>query len=326
MKQIKILIFSLATIIVIGSINTQVSLAEPNLTNINSEIKEINQKVRSLKNKENPISDNIYWIIPSLVAVQLATLVGLVYLIVQNKKLSETVEGRYRSIKSNLDKKLDKPERDSYSTMAEVNRLNLQTNGNVTDLRRKHDELKVMVSNLQNQVNNFSARSVTTHQVIPQAAHQFSGSTERDFGSTIEHLLSPNLFDLAQAPVNREPAYLSDYNNRQKNFAEIYKAIVVDREVDNYNLSRAGQTEEVILTAENRGNYCLFTCENTTYIVPSQKLKIREDKLNEVKDLFDCENYQESNYNNFVLSKPALVIQQVNGNWRLKEKGTLIFG
>jgi hypothetical protein len=326
MKRIKVLIFSLTTILAIGSINTQVSWAEPDSTTTSQEIKKINQTIKSLKDKESLISDNIDWIIPTLVVLQLATLSSLVYLIVQNKKLSETVEGRYRSIKSNLDKKLDKPERDSYSTTAEVNRLNLQTNGNVTDLRRKHDELKITVGNLQNQLHNFSARSVTAHQVVPQAAHQVSTPKDRDFGSTIEHLLSPNLFDPHPAPANREPSYLDDYNNRQKNFAEIYKGIVVDREANNYNLSRAGQTEEVILTVESRGNYCLFTCENITYIVPSQKLKIREDKLNEVKDLFDCENYQESNYNNFTLMKPALVTQQSNGNWRLREKGTIIFG
>lgn len=62
------------------------------------------------------------------------------------------------------------------------------------------------------------------------------------------------------------------------------------------------------------------------YLVPKQNLKITDNRISNTKDLFECQDYTEQNYDNFVLVKPAVLVAQGNGNWQLKEKGKLQFG
>jgi tetratricopeptide (TPR) repeat protein len=120
---------------------------------------------------------------------------------------------------------------------------------------------------------------------------------------------------------------VEQYNDRALNFAEIHKTIDIVRDEENYNQSRTGHTEDIILTTtNNRGSYWLFKYEDISYLVPTHKLKIREEILDEVKQLFDCENYQEHYYNTFVLVKPAIVTHQADGKWKLKNQGMIQFG
>ncbi len=265
------------------------------------------------------IDVNSFWIIPLLFTLNFIATAGvLIYLMYRTKKTSETAERRNISINEKLDKKLDRPDRDPFSTKTDLNKIDKEIKNRIRELAEKQQILDVSISNIRKEIKDSLA--------ILALTSRDSNSINQNFVTDLNNLQPHNLLSDYYPSENTEPAYLTDYNNRQKNFADTYRSLVVEREPENYNLSRAGQTEEVILTEEIQGNYWLFSHDGLIYVVPSQKLKIREDKLNEVKDLFDCENYQESNYDNYTLIKPALVSQKVNGNWRLKEKGKLQFG
>jgi hypothetical protein len=271
--------------------------------------KKLEDSIKDLKNKSF-IDANSYWIIPLLLILNLATVGGLAYLVSE----IEEIKKRNNSTNRNLDKKLDRPDRDPFFTKAELNNLS-----------EKHQKLEFLISNIQKDISN-SQKVIKNILATLAGISRDSNSISQNSVTSIKNLQSHNLLSDYYPSENTEPAYITDYNAHQKNFADAYKSVVIDRDPENYNLSRAGQTEDVILIEESRGNYWLFSHEGLTYVVPSQKLKIREDKLNEVKDLFDCKNYQESNYDNYKLIKPALVSQKFSGNWRLKEKGKLQFG
>ncbi len=124
------------------------------------------------------------------------------------------------------------------------------------------------------------------------------------------------------------PLYITDYNDRSKNFQDIYPGNFVDIDLENYQNGRAGSTEEIILVKNEKGNYYLFQYDREICLVPKQNFKIRGNKTSEVEELFECYDYQEDNYKNFVLVDPAIVISQGSGNnqaWRLSEKGSLKF-
>jgi cell division protein FtsB len=333
MNRTKLLICLLASISIVGITSIEISSAnkgtnkssdniasiqEPKIKELRQEFddlkKELEKIDKNLKSKDF-VETNISWIIPlSFIFNLLATLGGLVYLVYRTKKIAETVERRNNSINGRLDKKLDRPDRDPFSTKSDLNKL-----------VEKQQKIEFSVSSLEREISTFQKETKTSLSILTANIRDASSRNKNIVPISNNQQSHDSLMNYYPSE-NIEPAYLTDYNDRQKNFADTYRSLVVDRDPDNYNLSRAGQTEEVILTEESRGNYWLFSHDGLTYVVPSQKLKIREDKLNEVKDLFDCENYQGFNYDNYTLIKPALVSKKANGIWRLKEKGNLQFG
>ena len=127
-------------------------------------------------------------------------------------------------------------------------------------------------------------------------------------------------------PVYRQLSHTDYYNDRQSDFQNKYQITAVSRETENFNQSRAAQTDSVVLAGDRQGNYWLFSDNSEIYLVPKQNLKITDNRISNTKDLFECQDYNEQNYDNFVLVKPAVLVAQGNGNWQLKEKGKLQFG
>ena len=129
-------------------------------------------------------------------------------------------------------------------------------------------------------------------------------------------------------PIYVPVSYLDVYNDRSKNFTDHYSIETVDRNVENYKLSFTGGTQDVILNTESRGKYWMYLDGDKICLLPKQKMKVPEDQLSQVEELFDCQNYHEHNYDNFTLIKPALLSTQGSGSnqtWKLIEKGTLQF-
>ncbi len=340
MKQLRLLILLFVSITITKVFSIDRSFAQPpsastaqnpskeTAPKVNEDLKKVQESIgvigtditelkKTLKTSESKsLTDtNGFWIIPLFFTLNfLATLGGIVYLRDRMKKTSETADRRNNSINGKLDKKLDRSDRDPFSTKSELNKL-----------VEKQQKLEFDISSFQREISSFQKETKNSLSTLTVSIRDSSSRIQNPVPTSNNQQSHDSLLNYYPSE-NIEPAYLTDYNNRQKNFTDTYKSLVIDRDPDNYNLSRAGQTEEIILTEESRGNYWLFSYDGLTYVVPSQKLKIREDKLNEVKDLFDCENYQESNYDNYTLIKPALVSKKVNGNWRLKEKGKLQFG
>ncbi len=331
MKQLRLLAFLLALIVITGitSIDTPLSLSKElpatkeEVEKVDKDLKEfittstggtekLQEKITILE-KKSSVDAHPPWIIPLLFTLNIATLGGLVYLVYRTKKISETAKTRNNSIKDKLSTKIDKADRDSFSTKTELNKL-----------VEKQQKLEFGVSSVQREISTFQKETKNSLSILTATIRDLSSRTQNTVSISNNQQSHDSLIN-SYPSENIEPAYLTDYNNHQKNFADTYRSLVVVRDLENYNLSRAGQTEDVILAEENRGNYWLFSHEEFIYVVPSQKFKITDDKLNEVKDLFDCQNYQESNYNNYILIKPALVSKQINEVWRLKEKGILKF-
>jgi hypothetical protein len=340
MKQLKLLTSLMLSIAITGITSVDISPALSNnppkikkdtrnpvpnvdedLKNAQQSIKTLEEQVELLKKQIKPLETksligvNGFWIIPLLFGLNLlATIGGLAYFTYRIKEISETAEKRNNSINGKLDKKLDRSDRDPFSTKSELNKL-----------IEKQQKLEFDTSNFQRELSTFQKETKNSLSTLTVSIQDSSSRIQNPVPISNSQQSHDSLLNYYPSE-NIKPAYLTDYNNCQKNFTDTYRSLVVDRDPENYNLSRAGQTEEVILTEESRGNYWLFSHDGLTYVVPSQKLKIREDKLNEVKDLFDCENYQGFNYDNYTLIKPALVSKKANGNWRLKEKGNLQFG
>lgn len=137
---------------------------------------------------------------------------------------------------------------------------------------------------------------------------------------------SSNSEEYLSTPSTSQPAYIKSYNDRQSDFQNKYQITAVNRETENLNQSRAAQTNSVVLEGDRQGNYWLFSDNSEIYLVPKQNLKITDNRISNTKDLFDCQDYTEQNYDKFVLIKPAVLVAQGNRNWQLKEKGKLQFG
>jgi chlorite dismutase len=172
------------------------------------------------------------------------------------------------------------------------------------------------IANLRRKVEDLQQTTARISQTLVSGS-QPSRSTTRE--------LSERNYSSSK-PVNNQVSYINRYNDNRQNFQDSYQAITVEREVDNYKLSRSGKTEDVILEKQSQGNYLLFSDNGRSCIVPKHTFKMREDEINDVQNLFECINYREDNYSNFILVEPAVLTPQGDGTWQLKEKGKLQFG
>lgn len=157
------------------------------------------------------------------------------------------------------------------------------------------------------------AASVQQSATVPQSNYR----SERQSSSTGHY---------SAAPVNVQLSPTDYYNSHQNDFQNKYQITTVGREAENLNQSRAAQTDSVVLAGDPQGNYWLFSDNAETYLVPKQNLKITDSRLSTTNDLFECQDYNEHNYKNFILIKPAVMTSQGSGTWQLKEKGKLQFG
>jgi hypothetical protein len=189
-------------------------------------------------------------------------------------------------------------------------------------------------TNLDQKFNSIEGRQQQLGNDIVKLERQVKESTESRQVNYPPSSYSPKPIGNSRSssdyhqPVYVPVSYLDVYNDRSKNFTDHYSIETVDRNVENYKLGSTGQTQDVILNIESRGKYWLYLDGQKIYLLPKQKMKVPEDQLSQVEELFDCNNYHEHNYDNFTLTKPAVLISQGSGTnqtWKLIEKGTLQF-
>jgi hypothetical protein len=121
--------------------------------------------------------------------------------------------------------------------------------------------------------------------------------------------------------------FLDDYNRNQESFAQQYFPTVVSEDADNINERRAGDSNDVILGENNRGNYWLVKEGSKIYLIPKPKMKIQEHNIRTVRELFDCATF-DPDYQSFSVAEPALVsvYPAASGlKWRVDRKGELKF-
>jgi hypothetical protein len=121
--------------------------------------------------------------------------------------------------------------------------------------------------------------------------------------------------------------FLDDYNHNQESFAQLYFPTAVSEDADNINERRAGDSNDVILAENSRGNYWLVKDGNKIYLLPKPKMKIQEHNIRTVRELFDCATF-DPDYQSFSVAEPALVSVYPSGSglqWRVDRKGELKF-
>jgi hypothetical protein len=80
------------------------------------------------------------------------------------------------------------------------------------------------------------------------------------------------------------------------------------------------------LAEQKNGNYWIVLVEATYWLLPQSGLRINQFNLATVKSLFDCQGYELSEHEDFVLLEAAQVSGMPNGKeWRLEKKGVLNF-
>ncbi len=234
---------------------------------------------------------------------------GLGILFFLNKKANESISYTKKEVKS-IDSKLSGDIKSlKSSNQAVENRIakvDSDNQKNLSEIKRKTEDLQHTVTRVSQKSTHTSTNRVVTR--------------ERD-----EY--SPSSSDRQSLEVtNNQPSYVNRYNDRAHNFQDNYQLTSVDREPENYKLSRSAKTEDVILDKQTQGSYWFFTDNGRYLLVPKHTFKIRQSDLSDVQFLFECVDYREDNHSNFVLTEPAILTQQGSGTWQLKEKGKLQFG
>jgi hypothetical protein len=312
MKQIKASTFvSILTTLIVFT-NIEISTNRNNFTFV---LKEISAQAQNQQPPATKISlqlDKMGFvpIVLSIISITNATLLLALFFSLR-KKSSENINYIQSEIKSSKERVtkditllIDKKNKVLGEQIVAVD---TKTQGMLSEIKRKAEDLQQTVTKIS-QKSSF----------IPQP--------DRNMARVVNERQSPSSDRYPSASIDLQPSYVSCYNNRRQNFQDTYKTISVERQTENYKLSRSGKTEDVILDKQNQGEYWLFVDSGKNYIVPKQALKIREDNFSEVQTLFECISYQEDNHSNFTLIKPAVITDRGNGTWQLKEKGKLQFG
>jgi hypothetical protein len=194
------------------------------------------------------------------------------------------------------------------------------TEKSIDKLKKDRDEssrkTNIEIEGLKRSIEEISRKAASVQQSAPIRQSNNYGTGRQ---SSPSERYTPE-------PVNRQLSHTDYYNDRQSDFQNKYQITPVSREAENLNQSLAAQTDSVVLAGDRQGNYWLFSDNSEIYLVPKQNLKITDNRISTTKDLFECRDYTEQNYDNFVLIKPAVLVSQGNGNWQLKEKGKLQFG
>lgn len=180
------------------------------------------------------------------------------------------------------------------------------------------DQLKTISAEAAN------ARNLTSRMnAIEQASSPQRYSGDAGYASPGYNLPSP---EAAKAPIPSEYPFLDTYRQSSDNFKNKYVPKVVSEDADNMRKRRSGDYQEIILGEDRQGNYWLFNDGNTTYLIPSPKLKVNDLNIRTAGGLFTCENYTPG-YQHVNIVRPAIVSAQLGGNerWKLEQKGLLDF-
>ncbi len=84
----------------------------------------------------------------------------------------------------------------------------------------------------------------------------------------------------------------------------------------------------VLLTQDQRGNYWIIknSSNSCLYLAPKPKMTGNEHNIKSAKKMFDCENYDDSERQEWKLEKPAMVKKiETEDKWGIQEKGRLRF-
>jgi hypothetical protein len=217
-------------------------------------------------------------------------------------------------------------------TQKEVRNLESRLISDIKSLKSSNQAIENRIAKVDNDnqksLSEIKRRTEELQQTVTRVSQKSSYSSSSDRNTMRERdEYSPSSSN-RQSPemTNNQPLYISRYNDRRHNFQDNYQLTSVEREAENDKLIRSAKTEDVILDKQSQGSYWLFIDNGKNFVVPKHTFKIRENELNDVQFLFECIDYRGDNHSNFILVEPALLIQQGNGTWQLKEKGKLQFG
>lgn len=191
--------------------------------------------------------------------------------------------------------------------------------GKIANLDKSFKEQDISVRNLD---SNLSA--------VKKQAAQIQVSQQQQ----ARDLPSPQSYGVAQPaagsadPIARsEYPFLDLYKQSPESFKSQYSPTVVSESEENLQKRWGGDQSEIILGADRRGNYWLFSEGSKIYLIPNPKLNIIDANMRTVGSIFNCINYS-PNYRSFSIVKPAIVSLHMSATeqqWKLETKGSLEF-
>lgn len=130
----------------------------------------------------------------------------------------------------------------------------------------------------------------------------------------------------------------NDLKNKLSQFRQIYqqdKKLILDRLVAKVTVSidtleniTLNKFDEIILDNIHHGKYWIIDYANNYCLIPSDKIPISHDKsiirTNIDKTLFEYSGYYPE-YSDFKLIRPAIVSKLSSKQWKLENKGKLVF-
>jgi hypothetical protein len=171
-------------------------------------------------------------------------------------------------------------------------------------------------------IKQSTARTRATEQNFPPP------SASSNLGTPAGFLPNSRPEQMPSAPIaNSEYPFMELYQQSTDAFKHQYSPTAVSEDSENLQRRWAGEQQEIILGEDRQGNYWLVQAANTTYLVPSPKLKVNDMNMRTAGGLFECTNYNPG-YRTMNVVKPAIVSAQSglgNQRWKLEQKGVLEF-
>jgi hypothetical protein len=199
-------------------------------------------------------------------------------------------------------------------------------------LSEKIAALENILGKQQQQLGNLDAgvSSIKQSTARTRAAEQNfpSQSVSGNLGTPAGFFPNSRPEQMPSAPIaNSEYPFLELYQQSTDAFKQQYSPMAVSEDSENLQRRWAGEQQEIILGEDRQGNYWLVQAANTTYLVPSPKLKVNDMNMRTAGGLFECTSYNPG-YRTMKVVKPAIVSAQSglgNQRWKLEQKGVLEF-
>jgi hypothetical protein len=195
----------------------------------------------------------------------------------------------------------------------------------IAALEARLQEQKTDMHNLDSDLSTMR-KSAARIQEIDQKLSAQQARSSLDPSSSAAGFPQPGLAQTTSVALSAYP-FLDLYRQSPDAFKHQYSPNTVSEDSENIQKRWAGEQQEIILGEDRQGNYWLLQEGNTTYLIPSSKLKVNDMNMRTAGGLFECENYNPG-YRTMSVKKPAIVSAQfVMGNqrWKLEQKGVLEF-
>jgi hypothetical protein len=199
----------------------------------------------------------------------------------------------------------------------------------ITNLGRDLEGCRQSIKSQADQIKTMSTEMATNRTVLARV----NTLESKSLNQPMQVGIAPSLAALSSAdnnpaslPVTSRYPFLDLYHRSPDSFKQQYQPTAVSEAQENLEQRWAGNTQEIVLKEDPRGNYWLFQDGTTTYLLPSSKFKANEFNMRTAGNLFEHTGYY-PNPNTTNVVRPVTVVLQPGADrrWKLDQKGALAF-